>query len=171
MTISNGSEAYQQEVRVNSSMKGAYALIIEVENEVNIQLKSLGKVLLQSGTWVYIGSAMGEGSTSLENRIKRHFRSEKTVHWHIDHLLDKNVKLLKAFWTQSPVHAECDIAQEIQSRNEFQAGPRQFGSSDCKSGCAAHMFRFTNNGVVDDVIADVFKKVDLLPSITTDGNL
>lgn len=152
-------------------MKGAYALIIEVENAVSVQIKSLGKVTFQSGTWVYIGSAMGEGSTSLENRIKRHFRSEKTVYWHIDHLLDKDVKLLKAFWARSPVHTECDIAQEIESRIEFQAGPRQFGSSDCRRRCTSHIFRFMNSRVMDDAIDDVFKEVGLQPSITTDGSL
>ncbi len=171
MIISNMSEAYQQEVRIDSLMKGAYALIIEAENAVNVQTKSLCKVEFQSGTWVYIGSAMGNGSTSLENRIMRHFRSEKTVFWHIDHLLDKNVKLLKAFWAQNPLPTECDIAQEIQSRNEFQAGPRQFGSSDCRRGCTAHIFRFTNSGEMDAVIEDVFKEVGLQALVTTDGNL
>lgn len=152
-------------------MKGAYSLIIELENAVSIQIKSLGKVTFQSGTWVYIGSAMGEGSTSLENRIKRHFRSEKTNFWHIDRLLDMDVMLLKAIWAPSPVHTECDIAQEIESRNEFQVGPRQFGSSDCRKGCSAHIFRFMNSGLIDDTIKDVFKQVGLQPSITMDGNL
>ncbi len=152
-------------------MKGAYSLIIELESAVNIQVKSLGKVTFEAGTWVYIGSAMGEGSTSLEKRIKRHFRSEKTNFWHIDHLLDMDVKLLKAFWAQSPIHTECDIAQEIESRDEFQVGPRHFGSSDCRRGCSAHIFRFMNNGVIDDAIEDVFRQVDLQPSISTDGSL
>ena len=152
-------------------MKGAYSLIIELENKVKIQIKSLGKVTFQSGIWVYIGSAMGEGSTSLENRIKRHFRSEKTNFWHIDHLLDMNVKILKAFWAQSRIHTECDIAQEIESRDEFQIGPRHFGSSDCRRGCSAHIFRFMNRGLIDDAVKDVFKQVGLQPSITMDGSL
>lgn len=152
-------------------MKGAYSLIIKLESTVNIQVKSLGKVTFEAGTWVYIGSAMGEGSTSLENRIKRHFQSEKTNFWHIDHLLDMDVKLLKAFWAQSPIHTECDIAQEIESRDEFQVGPRHFGSSDCRRGCSAHIFRFMNNGAIDDAIEDVFRQVDLQPLITTDGSL
>ncbi len=152
-------------------MKGAYSLIIELENEVKIQIKSLGKVTFQSGIWVYIGSAMGEGSTSLENRIKRHFRSEKTNFWHIDHLLDMNVKILKAFWAQSRIHTECDIAQEIESRDEFQVGSRHFGSSDCRRGCSAHIFRFMNSGLIDDAIKEVFKQVGLQPVITMDGSL
>lgn len=152
-------------------MKGAYALIIEVENAVDVQIKSLGKINFPAGTWVYIGSAMGDTSTSLENRIKRHFRSEKKVYWHIDHLLDKDVRLIKVFWAQSPVHSECDIAQELESRNEFQVGPRHFGSSDCRRGCSAHIFRIVNGGEVDYIIREVFNKVGLQPSVTTDGNL
>ncbi len=152
-------------------MKGAYSLIIQLESAVNIQIKSLGKVTFEAGTWVYIGSAMGEGSTSLENRIKRHFQSEKTNFWHIDHLLDMDVKLVKAFWAQSPVHTECDIAQEIESRTEFQVGTRQFGSSDCRRGCSAHIFRFMNRSLIDDAVKDAFKKVGLQPFITMDGSL
>ncbi|MHA1950564.1 MAG: DUF123 domain-containing protein [Candidatus Thorarchaeota archaeon] len=59
-------------------MKGAYVLIIEISETVDIQIQSLGNVSFQPGSWIYVGSAMGAGSTNLENRIKRHFRSEKT---------------------------------------------------------------------------------------------
>ncbi|MFW9794566.1 MAG: DUF123 domain-containing protein [Candidatus Thorarchaeota archaeon] len=154
-----------------STMKGAYVLIIRIEKDVNVQIKSLGRVTFQAGTWVYVGSAMGDGSTSLENRIKRHFSSDKTIYWHIDYLLDKEVKLQKVFWAQSSTHSECDIAQQIQSRTEFQEGPRHFGSSDCQKECAAHLFGFNDVDSVEDVIEDVFKQVSLHPSISTDGQI
>lgn len=152
-------------------MKGAYVLVIKVDEPVDVQLQSLGEVTFQTGTWIYVGSAMGNGSTSLENRINRHFRSEKTVYWHIDHLLESNVTLLKAFWAHSPVHVECRIAQEFEMSKEFQVGPRRFGSSDCKSNCKAHVFRFTHDSGIDIIMASVFEKLGLNPSMTTDGVL
>ncbi|MHA2152417.1 MAG: GIY-YIG nuclease family protein [Candidatus Thorarchaeota archaeon] len=152
-------------------MKGAYVLIIEISETVDIQIQSLGNVSFQPGSWIYVGSAMGAGSTNLENRIKRHFRSEKTLHWHIDHLLDKNVKLIKAYWVQSQIHAECTIAQGIQASKEFQAGPRGFGSSDCTSGCSAHIFRFKNVDGLENVIVPIIRQLGLEPSVTTNGFL
>ncbi|MFW9981966.1 MAG: DUF123 domain-containing protein [Candidatus Thorarchaeota archaeon] len=153
------------------TMKGAYCLIIDVEKDLDLEIQSLGKIRFQSGIWVYIGSAMGNSSTSLENRIRRHFQSQKKIYWHIDYLLALDVKLIKAFWTESPVHIECDIAQEIQKRNEFQTGPKNFGSSDCQKGCSAHIFRFLNIGEIDKVIRQTFTAIDIEPSITIDGNL
>ncbi|MFW9808933.1 MAG: DUF123 domain-containing protein [Candidatus Thorarchaeota archaeon] len=152
-------------------MKGAYTLIIQVEKDVSIKILSQYEVEFKSGIWVYVGSAMGSGSTSLENRIKRHFRSQKKIHWHIDYLLVRDAKLIKAFWAESPVHIECDIAQKIQSRDEFQVGPKNFGSSDCQKRCSAHIFRFLNVGNVDKAIRETFIAVGLEPSVTTDGNL
>jgi len=152
-------------------MKGAYVLIIEIAQPTKVKIRSLGDVSFDPGTWVYVGSAMGKGSTSLENRLKRHFRSEKTVYWHIDHLLDSAVELHKAYWTESNTHAECDIARALESKEEFRAGPRRFGSSDCKSGCRAHIFRFSSEKRIEKVIESSFRNLGFNPSSTTDGIL
>jgi len=64
-------------------------------------IKSLGEILFEPGLWVYVGSAMGSGSTSLENRLGRHFRKEKTIYWHIDYLLDSDAKIIEAIWAES----------------------------------------------------------------------
>ncbi|MGY5863895.1 MAG: GIY-YIG nuclease family protein [Candidatus Thorarchaeota archaeon] len=154
-----------------TSMKGVYILIIEIEQPVRVEIRSLGEVMFESGTWIYVGSAMGTGSTNLENRLKRHFRSEKTVYWHIDHLLNKEVELRKAYWTESLTHAECIIAQHLETGELFSAGPRRFGSSDCKSGCQAHIFRYNSNTGIDGAIEAAFMDRGFTPSMTTDGIL
>jgi Uri superfamily endonuclease len=155
-------------------MKGAYVLLIEVQRQVSFKLASLGQVKFEPGKWVYIGSAMGEGSTNLENRIKRHFRSQKTVHWHIDHLLKrKNAILHKAIWSESQFHIECDIAREFETGDTemFMTGPKRFGASDCKKGCSAHIFRQSSisDKEIEDVVESVFRKLGLNPLQTTDG--
>jgi Uri superfamily endonuclease len=152
-------------------MKGAYVLIIKIERPMEVKIRSLGDVTFESGVWVYVGSAMGDGSTNLENRLRRHFRSEKTIYWHIDHLLDSGANLVKAYWTESPTHAECDIAQELQSRDSFRVGPKRFGSSDCKKGCRAHILRFSLDTGVEEVIETTFERLGFKPSLTSDGIL
>jgi Uri superfamily endonuclease len=154
-------------------MKGAYVLIIEIEERVSISLNSLGKIEFKPGTWVYVGSAMGQGSTSIENRLKRHFRSEKAIYWHIDHLLEKKVILSKAFWSESHTHVECDIAHAFEVGGLFEVGPKRFGSSDCKSGCATHIFRYSEltNSAIENIIESIFNKLGLSPSMTINGEI
>ncbi|MHA1423757.1 MAG: DUF123 domain-containing protein [Candidatus Thorarchaeota archaeon] len=64
-----------QRNRRGNRMRGVYTLIIDLKETLSFNLKSLGNLSFEKGTWIYIGSAMGNGSTSLENRIARHFRS------------------------------------------------------------------------------------------------
>ncbi|MFW9842434.1 MAG: DUF123 domain-containing protein [Candidatus Thorarchaeota archaeon] len=154
-------------------MKGAYVLLIDIEKRVCFSIQSLGSLVFDPGKWVYVGSAMGDGSTNIENRLKRHFRSDKTVYWHIDHLLEKDVLLSRAYWAESSTHVECEIAQEFETGGYFEAGPKQFGASDCKSGCSAHIFRMKRNtdAVIEHLVISTFQKLGLTPSLTTDGNV
>lgn len=152
-------------------MKGVYVLIIQVKQPVAVQIKSLGETKFASGTWVYVGSAMGAGSTSLENRLNRHFRREKTIYWHIDYLLDEDTEIEKAIWAQSMDHFECDLVQSLASSNEFKAGPKGFGASDCKSGCIAHIFKHQGGEAIDNVITNIFVGLGLQPRTTMDGIL
>ena len=72
-------------------MKGSYILVICLHENIIIQIGSLGKILFSKGYYLYIGSALGNsGSSTLRNRVKRHFLSSmnKKTHWHIDYLLN-----------------------------------------------------------------------------------
>ena len=152
-------------------MKGVYVLIIKVKQLTEVQIRSLGVVDFAPGTWVYVGSAMGAGSTSLENRLVRHFRKEKTIHWHIDHLLEKDTEIVKAIWSQSMKHLECEVAHSLSLNNAFESGPKGFGASDCKSGCIAHIFVHQDTKLVDDVLTSIFVGLGLQPQVTLDGVL
>ncbi|MHA2396697.1 MAG: GIY-YIG nuclease family protein [Candidatus Thorarchaeota archaeon] len=152
-------------------MKGVYVLIIQVKQPVKVQIKSLRETEFEPGAWVYVGSAMGTGSTNLKNRISRHFRKEKTIHWHIDYLFGEDTEIEKAIWAQSERHLECDLAQSLASKTEFKAGPKGFGASDCKSGCVAHIFRYQGGKAIDDVLTEIFDGLGLQPRLTMDGIL
>jgi len=152
-------------------MRGAYILIIDLEEDLKFHLKSLGNLSFEKGTWIYVGSAMGVGSTSLENRIRRHFRSEKTIHWHIDHLLKSNSKIRSAIWAESSAHIECDIAKGIEQMNTIVPGPKGFGASDCRKKCGTHIYQSKIKSGLEKKIQKVFTDLLLVSKISYDGHL
>ncbi|MDH4213299.1 MAG: GIY-YIG nuclease family protein [Candidatus Thorarchaeota archaeon] len=152
-------------------MKGVYVLIIEVPEDKHLIIKALGDLLFERGIWLYVGSAMGGGSTSLENRINRHFRKEKTVHWHIDALLRHSTNLQAAIWAESFQSMECQVAKKFERMDEFNPGHRGFGASDCSNHCTSHLFYCKDNEKVQDLVSMIFVELDLKPSITFDGRI
>jgi len=147
-------------------MKGVYVLLIEVPYDLHLSIKALGVFLFEKGIWLYVGSAMGGGSTSLEKRISRHFRKEKTIHWHIDALLHHSTYLRAAVWAESTQPIECKVAQSIERIEEFVSGPRGFGASDCTNHCSSHLFHSMNCEMVQDRVKMIFTKLGLEPRIT-----
>jgi len=125
-------------------MKGTYILISYILQNIEIRIGALGKLHFNKGYYLYVGSAMAEyGSTSLENRIKRHIlpTNKKKLHWHIDYLLEDNKSILwRIYMIPSSQRLECVIAQEILSFAD--SSYEGFGSSDCK--CTSHLFFFKN---------------------------
>ncbi len=152
-------------------MKGVYVLVIEVPEDKHLIIKALGDLLFVRGIWLYVGSAMGGGSTSLENRISRHFRKEKTVHWHIDALLRHSTNLRAAIWAKSTQSMECQVAKRFERMDEFNPGPKGFGASDCTNHCTSHLFYCNNSEKVQDLVSMIFTKLDLKPRITFDGSI
>ncbi len=146
-------------------------LIIKVEQPVCVQIKSLGDITFESGLWVYVGSAMGGGSTSLENRLRRHFQKEKAIYWHIDYLLERNTEIIEAIWTESIEHIECDLAQSVAAHNDFKPGPRAFGSSDCRRGCIAHTYFYEGDEQIRNSLIQVFLSLGFQPNVTLNGQL
>lgn len=146
-------------------------LIIQVEQPVSVQIKSMGEVSFESGLWVYVGSAMGDGSTSLENRLRRHFRKEKTIYWHIDYLLDADTEIVEAIWAESIKPIECDLVQSIAAHDDFRPGPKAFGSSDCRRGCIAHTYFYEGDEKIHNSLIQVFRRLSLQPHVTKNGLL
>ncbi|MFX0023479.1 MAG: DUF123 domain-containing protein [Candidatus Hermodarchaeota archaeon] len=125
-------------------MKGSYFLVIFVEKDIQILVGALGKISFNKGFYFYVGSAMGEyGSSTLLNRVKRHFlsKNEKKIHWHIDYLLtDPQSFIIKTYLIPSKCSLECIIAGEFSEICDNSI--KNFGSSDCE--CTSHLFYFKN---------------------------
>ena len=59
-------------------MKGSYILLIKQDENSNICIGSLGNIEFTSGYYAYIGSALN----GISQRVNRHLRSNKKLHWH-----------------------------------------------------------------------------------------
>jgi Uri superfamily endonuclease len=111
-------------------VKGGYVLLINLPRAQNVPVGNLGSIRFAVGVYAYVGSALG----GLEARIRRHLRTAKKKHWHIDYLLER-APVTRIIMAESGQRLECRLAARLSSR--FEAVPG-FGSSDCR--CPGHLF-------------------------------
>ena len=67
--------------------KGAYMLALDLRRPAALHIAKFAGCTLAPGRYLYLGSARGPGGIGA--RLKRHFRQDKALHWHIDHLTTK----------------------------------------------------------------------------------
>ncbi|MCX8154078.1 MAG: GIY-YIG nuclease family protein [Candidatus Bathyarchaeota archaeon] len=127
--------------------KGIYALIIELDSDVCLNVGALGELKFKKGLYAYVGSAQA----NLLYRIKRHFRREKRLFWHIDYLLSNNAaRIIKVLFKQTDKSGECALATFFSERGEPIPG---FGCSDCR--CKSHLFHITDYHMLDETMQTV----------------
>ena len=122
-------------------MKGSYIIVIFLPINKIIEIGALGELSFPSGFYYYVGSAMGNTSTSLENRLKRHVSGSenKKIHWHIDYLLkDQECYIERIYIIPSQQRLECFLVGEILEASDSSI--TNFGSSDCE--CKSHLLYF-----------------------------
>jgi Uri superfamily endonuclease len=118
-------------------MNGAYVLILSLNSSKDIKVGALGKVEFKKGFYCYVGSAIG--STTIENRCKRHLMKNKKMKWHIDYLR-KEAEIVGIVAIPSKKKIECKVARKILKKADSFI--LKFGSSDCN--CNSHLFYFKN---------------------------
>jgi Uri superfamily endonuclease len=143
-------------------MKGVYVLIMSILKDLDLRIGALGIQSFEASEWVYVGSAFGDGSTSLEHRIRRHISNEKKLHWHIDLLLNGIGTPTHVVWSESGEKIECEIASRLKDSAQFSPGPRGFGSSDCKAKCGTHLFKH-NGKRTRNVVEKLLRELRLEP--------
>ncbi len=129
-------------------MKGIYILEILLERDLEIKVGSMGTVRFKKGAYAYVGSAMG----GLEQRIKRHLRKEKSLHWHIDYLLNEAKIVGVGIKQTRRKYEECLTAGKLHENNGLPI--KGFGSSDCR--CGSHLIYFKNEKII---LPAGFKKI------------
>jgi Uri superfamily endonuclease len=126
-------------------VKGVYVLIVSVGKDIRVNVGGLGSIFFEKGLYAYVGSAQN----GLERRIERHLRKAKKKFWHIDYLLDDDVRVVKVFCKEAEKSEECRIAGKL---GEVGVPIVNFGCSDC--GCVSHLFRINDYGFLRDFMSE-----------------
>lgn len=111
---------------------GTYVLVFELTEAFHGTIGVLGFQHLDSDMYAYVGSARG----GLDQRLSRHFRSQKAMRWHIDRLT-VNAQKMKAYEFQEGRISECDLGNMLVAQNAIPV-LKGFGCSDCR--CETHLF-------------------------------
>ena len=111
-------------------MKGTYVLLMKLQNDSTFRIGKRGEQTFVNGYYLYVGSALN----GLDQRIQRHLRKKKKMHWHIDYLL-QHAEIIAVLYKESTTREECTIAETLRNKLNIIPG---FGCSDCS--CTSHLF-------------------------------
>ena len=151
-------------------MKGIYTLIIFLAEKTLIRTRKKA-FIVPRGFCIYVGSAMGPYTESLEKRVLRHLRKHKRRFWHIDYLLNKKGVGIKAIlYSPSTKKLECSLASRFEKRRSVWVPIEGFGCSDCK--CRGHLFVALGKTTLESALKNTMKahrKVGLSPRMILIG--
>jgi sugar fermentation stimulation protein A len=77
----------------------------------------------------------------MKSRIARHMSKRKTLHWHIDYLLERGRILGAKRYREEK--SECRLNRRVEKLPGSRVIAPGFGSSDCE--CRTHLFHFERN--------------------------
>lgn len=129
-----------------TSDTGTYVLIMRAPDEGQVTIGKLGRIDFEGGWLLYVGSAFGSGG--LRARVGRHLRDDKSLHWHIDHLLAE-VEVAEVWWTEDERKVEESWAEALRGMPDARVPLRRFGSGDC--GCEGHLIHLPGRPDVDSL--------------------
>ena len=116
---------------------GTYALVMACCSDPKVKVGKLGQLRLQTGFYVYVGSAFGPGG--LKARIAHHIKISERPHWHIDYLRPA-MDLTEIWFTHDSRHREHQWARMLTNFRQTTIPISGFGASDCR--CNSHLFFF-----------------------------
>ncbi|RLI39677.1 hypothetical protein DRO60_00560 [Candidatus Bathyarchaeota archaeon] len=149
--------------------RGVYTLVICLEKGLAFDAGSLGRVVLRPGFYLYTGSGLGPGPLSLRGRVRRHLGARKKPFWHIDYLLEQSgARVVAVVASPSLIKEECRVNQALIEGLEAEVPVRGFGSSDCRSGCPAHLLYAGREDPSEAVLA-TYRRLGLRPVLLRPG--
>jgi|WetSurMetagenome_2_1015567.scaffolds.fasta_scaffold20474_4 Uri superfamily endonuclease len=122
------------------AISGTYLLILEAKKSEEIRIGHFGKMIIEQGFYIYVGSAFGIGG--LQSRIRRQLQPPRKKHWHIDYLRSAT-DLREAWFSIDEQRHECEWALALANLKNFSQPMKGFGSSDCKQSFS-HLFYCKN---------------------------
>jgi Uri superfamily endonuclease len=79
-------------------------------------------------------------------RLRRHCSQKRKIHWHIDHLLTApDARIKKIILYPAAPGQECRQNKRIAACAGAAVILKNFGASDCTSGCASHLLFFAKD--------------------------
>lgn len=138
---------YSEQPSTVTCAPGAYVLDLRLARPCAFETRLLGPVELPAGRYFYAGSARGPGG--LRARVSRHFRRNKSLCWHVDHLTGKAAQIGVV---AVPGGHECVLAARLLSLDKISVPLAGFGSSDCNR-CPAHLFFWSGGGASGSLVA------------------
>ena len=139
-------------------MKGAYCLLIGLEDDTEIRVGALGTRMFPRGLYVYIGSAQA----GIGARVGRHISGAGRKHWHVDYLLEHGAVLSTVALQVSKKEDECAVAQSLLSLDGAEVVVEGFGSSDCR--CRSHLVHFDTDDY-DSLAEMLSSRLCMLPAV------
>ena len=128
---------YDNRVDIDQARPGTYVLVLSSRSTDLIQIGRLGALRLQSGFYVYVGSALGPGG--VRARLAHHRKLSRRPHWHIDYLR-AHTRLEEICYRLDTRRLEHVWAEHIKLTEGAAVPLVSFGSTDC--GCESHLFFF-----------------------------
>ncbi len=118
------------------SNSGIYILEIIVPKIFSLDIVKFKNINLDEGYYYYVGSAQ----RNLIQRINRHLRKDKIIHWHIDHLTTPEYNQIKTIlvFEDRIKEFECRLVSDLESVYNLSHPLKGFGNSDCNS-CKSHL--------------------------------
>lgn len=123
-------------------VSGSYGVLLQLVKPQILSIGRLGEGSFPAGSYAYFGSARGPGG--LRARLGRHLWNRGSSHWHIDAL--SRVAEAKGYCyvvhsaeLSLDIPIECFWSQAVTALSEVSIPLKGFGSSDCRSGCQAHL--------------------------------
>jgi len=135
---------------------GTYLLLLQVAEQAARQVGRFGQVIIQPGWYVYVGSARG----GLGARLRRHARTGKRRHWHID-ALGEVARLARIPVRVGGGRLECAAAAHVAALPGAACPIARFGASDCR--CPAQRFFFADEPRVQLDATWIVRPVARLP--------
>ncbi|MDR0598690.1 MAG: DNA/RNA nuclease SfsA [Treponema sp.] len=132
---------------------GSYLMVLELKNEAETAVGSLGRLRFRPGWYVYAGSAR----KNLRSRMGRHQRKvRKRKRWHLDYLTPFAETPIRALPVRSFRNLECDLAGDLLALGGEAV--KGFGSSDCTRGCPGHLYYFSESPLLERGFGDLLFK-------------
>jgi Uri superfamily endonuclease len=147
---------------------GTYALLLRPQQHIVLEVGRLGTFRLPAGLYVYVGSARGPGG--IRARVNRHLRDSKRAHWHID-AFTHVCSVEGLCWVLDAGRLECAWVQALLELAGSLTPIPGFGSSDCPSGCTAHLVQMAGTARVSEVERTMVLRMPLLFSIVAGSGL